>query len=302
MTNGYGRNSARAIGGPLSGEFHGLFEGVVVSDRDPEKRGRVQVRVYDIHDEDFPEDQLPWATPNMPSAFVHKDDINRNGGFFQVPPKDSLVNLMFRRGDPGFPVWMGGWFPYEPAIAGREDYDSHERRKALYNADGQPSCPTWGTLRGHRIELDDDAAEIRITTPNGHKITLSDGGENEHGDCIKLEDHKGNFIWMDTGHGTLKIYWDGDVQEHITGSVDRTIDGDVVEKIGGGYSRQVGSDVNDKITGQQNVDAATIWLNSGKAVADDPAPVDKGTEAGKDGIARVLDRLGNIIKKIVTGD
>lgn len=301
MGTRYGRSPGRKFVSEPGGEFVGLYEAIVVNDQDPEKRGRVQVQVFDIHDDDFPVDQLPWATPNMPSAFVNKTTQGLNGGFFHIPPVDSLVNIMFRRGDPDYPVWIGGWFPFMPAITGRESYTSKEPRQALYNPSGIPSCPTWASLRGHRIEMDDQAAELRITTPAGHKITLSDSAANEHGDCIKLEDHAGNYIWMNTGKNLLSIFWAGDVVEHIGGSVNRTIMGDVKEKITGSYSRQIGVNLNDKITGQANIDSSLLYLNSGTAQPVNPTDANQGTTAGGDSVGKVLTKLGNVLQKIIVG-
>lgn len=280
--------------------FGGLWDGVVVDDKDPEKLGRVKVRIFDLHDENTPEASLLWAMPNFPVGFVDPEDTEKSGGFFHVPPVDSLVNIMFKHGDPSNPVWIGGWFPKAPCITGREGYESGTRREALYNSNGQPSCPTWRSLRGHLIELDDEVCELRITSPTGHKITLSNG-EGEHGDGIKLEDSSGNYIWMDTGRNLLKIFWDGNVQEKITGDFSQTIGGNYEQKVEGTTTISDGGGMTYKSGGSIAIDGVTIDLNGGMAQEASPQAPDKGNAATGETINGVLARLGSQIKKIVTG-
>lgn len=307
---GYGRTTKRSV--PTHDRqpqtFGGLWEGHVVDVKDPEKRGRVKVRIFDIHGEDAALEVLPWADPNWPSAFTHQDKDNdqtrwRNGGFFHVPPVDSLVNIMFRHSDPNRPVWIGGWHPFDPSIVGREQYGNKQPRDALYNADGVPSCPTWGSIRGFRIEFDDEASEMRLTTPGGHKITMSDveGELNDHGDCIRLEDRKGNFIYMHTAENKLKIRWDGDVEEHITGNVSRIIEGSLSEKVTGKVSRTYEDEYHLKVTGIGHFDAQIINLNGGLSQPEAPVAVQQGTEAGGDRINGALEALGSVIRRVFVG-
>jgi hypothetical protein len=280
--------------------FGGLWDGVVVDDRDPEKLGRVRVRIFDLHDEDTPVDKIVWAMPNFPAAFVNPGDTERSGGFFHVPPVDSLVNVMFKHGDPGSPVWIGGWFQKSPCITGREKYGDGTRREALYNGSTQPSCPTWRSLRGHLVEMDDETGEIRITSSNNHKITLSgDGGE--HGDCIKVEDRKGNYIWMNTNSNLLQIFWDGDVNEKFTGNVGTSIGGNWDIKAGGNINISDGGGFNYKSGGAIAIDGITIDLNSKKAQDASPAEPDKGLQASSESISGVMAKLGSQIIKIATG-
>lgn len=280
--------------------FQGLWSGVVVDDLDPLKIGRVRLRVFELHDEETPVAELPWALPCFPSAFMNVSDPTKSGGFFQVPPIDAVVHVMFQKGDPEFPIWMGGWFPKEPGVLGREKYKSNGDRKALYNADGRPSCPTWRSLRGHVIELDDEVPELRITSANGHKITLSDG-DGEQGDAIKLEDHEGNYIWMDTGRGLLSIRWDGDVKEHITGNKEVIIGGNLLMTVGGNHQTSADGDITHLASGQMSLDALMINLNGGLAQEPTIAEAAQGDASAGDSVGEVLKRLGNTIRKILTG-
>ena len=303
MSDGFGRPSRRETGSHNGNPqaFQGLWNGVVVDDLDPKKIGRVKVRIFDLHDEDTPIKEIPWATPCFPSAFMNAEDPHKSGGFFQVPPIDALVHVMFQHGDPEFPVWMGGWFPSEPCLLGRETYTANGERKVLQNGSNRPTCPTWRSLRGHTIELDDEASEVRITSTGGHKITLSDSGDNDHGDCIKFEDHEGNYIWMDTGRGLLQIRWDGNVEEHYTGDLIQKVEGNVIQEIGGNLNQSVGGTTSIFGGGVTSIDSPTLNLNCGVAVDTPANPLNQGDPSAGDFVGEVLARLGNTIRKIVTG-
>lgn len=303
MADSFGRTERRNLESfqGQHGAFNGLWDAVVVDDADPEQQGRVRVRVLDLHDDDTPVESLPWASPCFPAAFTNKSNPDISGGFFHVPPIDALVAVMFRRGDPEFPVWMGGWFPQAPAITGREGYTDGVKRQALYAADGKPRCPTWRSLRGHIIELDDDNSEMRITSPGGHKVTLSDESGNEHGDCIKLEDRKGNFIWMNTGRDLLQIFWNGDVDEQINGNKSMRISGDLNIQVDGDLGETIGGKRDAQVSGDAAIDTGGIlYLNSLKAAPGPANAVPPGESAAGDSVG-ILSRLGNQIRKILTG-
>jgi hypothetical protein len=303
MANTFGRRTRRSVDGFSANPnaYNGLWDGVVIDVRDPDRRGRVKVRVFDLHD-DAPADDIPWADPNFMAGFTSLTDSDLNGGIFHVPPVDSLVNVMFRQGDPEFPVWMGGWFPRDPAIRGREGYVSHVRRQALYNEDGVPSCPTWGTVRGFRIELDDEASEMRVTTPRGHKLTLSDSAANEHGDGIKLETRRGDYIWMDSDEQTLRIRFDGDLEMDVSGDMSQRVGGNLTVTVGGNYDRSAGGNEQATAAGNLYVDAPLISINGGSAAPGDAVSLPQGEASSGDGVGTALERLGNQLRKILTGD
>lgn len=106
---------------------------------------------------------------------------------------------------------------------------------------------------------------------------------------------------MNTGRDILQIRWNGDVEEHCTGYRHTTVDGDWVVKVGGVTSFDLADMLHLKAGGDINQDAPTIYLNSGKAVPLPPNAVDQGEEASGDSIGSVLTRLGNTLRKIVTG-
>jgi len=77
----------------------GKYRGMVINNIDPMQIGRVQVMVPDLAG------LVPgtWAMPCVPVAGI-------NTGVFTVPMVGSGVWIEFERGDPDYPVWVGGFW------------------------------------------------------------------------------------------------------------------------------------------------------------------------------------------------
>lgn len=82
-----------------AGPFFGKYRGTVVNNIDPMMIGRIQAIVPDVSG------LLPtsWAMPCVPVAGI-------NMGVFTVPPIGAGVWMEFERGDPDYPVWVGGYW------------------------------------------------------------------------------------------------------------------------------------------------------------------------------------------------
>ena len=82
-------------GGPLFGKFRGT----VMNNVDPLMIGRIQASVPDVAG------PIPgsWAMPCLPLSGI-------NAGIFTVPAVGSGVWIEFERGDPDFPIWVGGYW------------------------------------------------------------------------------------------------------------------------------------------------------------------------------------------------
>lgn len=77
----------------------GKYRGTVINNIDPMQIGRIQAMVPDVAG------FVPstWAMPCVPAAGI-------NTGLFTVPMIGSGVWIEFERGDPDFPVWVGGFW------------------------------------------------------------------------------------------------------------------------------------------------------------------------------------------------
>ena len=79
--------------------LYGKYRATVVNNVDPLQIGRIQAMVPDVAG------FVPstWAMPCVPVAGI-------NTGVFTVPMIGSGVWVEFERGDPDYPVWVGGYW------------------------------------------------------------------------------------------------------------------------------------------------------------------------------------------------
>jgi hypothetical protein len=77
----------------------GKYRGLVINNVDPMQIGRIQAMVPDVAG------FVPgtWAMPCVPVAGI-------NTGVFTVPILGSGVWIEFERGDPDYPIWVGGYW------------------------------------------------------------------------------------------------------------------------------------------------------------------------------------------------
>ena len=80
-------------------EYFGKYRGEVENAVDPLGLGRVQVSVPDV----LGDGQLAWAMPCIMGA-------GPGVGFFALPPQGAKIWVEFERGDPGYPIWSGGFW------------------------------------------------------------------------------------------------------------------------------------------------------------------------------------------------
>lgn len=79
--------------------LYGKYRGTVINNVDPMQIGRIQAMVPDLAG------FVPgtWAMPCLPMAGI-------NTGVFTVPMVGSGVWIEFERGDPDYPIWVGGYW------------------------------------------------------------------------------------------------------------------------------------------------------------------------------------------------
>lgn len=82
-----------------AGPFFGKYRGTVMNNVDPLKIGRIQAAVPDVGG------SIPgsWAMPCLPLSGI-------NAGIFTVPAVGAGVWIEFERGDPDYPIWVGGYW------------------------------------------------------------------------------------------------------------------------------------------------------------------------------------------------
>lgn len=79
--------------------LYGKYRGTVINNVDPLQIGRIQAMVPDVAG------FIPntWAMPCLPVVGI-------NSGVFTVPMIGSGVWIEFERGDPDYPIWVGGYW------------------------------------------------------------------------------------------------------------------------------------------------------------------------------------------------
>jgi uncharacterized protein involved in type VI secretion and phage assembly len=83
----------------IDSPLYGKYRGTVVNNIDPMQIGRIQAMVADVAG------LIPgtWAMPCVPASGI-------NTGFFTVPMIGAGVWIEFERGDPDYPIWVGGFW------------------------------------------------------------------------------------------------------------------------------------------------------------------------------------------------
>jgi len=132
---------------------------VVISVRDPDGKGRVQVR---LHGADPDGEALLWARVAVPFA-------GSNYGAFLLPGVDEEVVVVFSGGDVRYPIVIGALWTGAHDLPEELSGDKVDRW-SLTGKDG---------TRIAIVEEGASQAKVEIETPNGIKATLTDasGGE-----------------------------------------------------------------------------------------------------------------------------
>jgi uncharacterized protein involved in type VI secretion and phage assembly len=82
-----------------STKFYGKYRGTVVNNVDPMQMGRIQAMVPDVSNVML----SSWAMPCLPAAGMQM-------GLYTAPPIGAGVWVEFERGDPDYPIWVGGFW------------------------------------------------------------------------------------------------------------------------------------------------------------------------------------------------
>lgn len=123
-------------------EFLGIWPGTVINNKDPMRRGRLQIRVPQIFgaidtESKIPDTDLPWSWPCLPY-------VGGSSGLVMIPEIGSGVWVSFFMGDTRSPIWLGGW------LSANDDVDDH----------------SGGYAPDPKLYI--------IKSPSGHKIIISE--------------------------------------------------------------------------------------------------------------------------------
>jgi hypothetical protein len=158
---------------PRSGErWYGKYSGEVGGNEDPQKQGRVQVKVPTI----FGADLQVWARP----CFAY--------GHFFVPPVGAKVWVEFEAGDPQYPIWSGAWYPQA---------NTPEESRVT-----PPDNRVIQTASGHTIELNDtsDSPKITIRHKDNSFVAIDDKGS------VVVANKNGSTLYLNADQGEVSLF------------------------------------------------------------------------------------------------
>lgn len=233
------------------------YAGIVESNKDPLKLGRVKVRVPHVFGSTvtgsgyIPVNDLPWALPaGMPAG-----GSSLSGGFSQLPEVGDKVWVRFLDGEPEKPIWEWGM----QSLDDRDNLPLH--RYGTGTPVGAPDRTIW-TRYSHALEI--NAGSIIVTTSQGYRIVWTDASEVGAGDGnITLTTANGNIIKLDDSTETLTVLINEDVQYNIgsgvTGISDsyswETMSLDYDLTVGRAYNLTTVDSVNITTAGDTSVDS-----------------------------------------------
>ena len=180
----------------------------VLSNADPEGKGRVRVR-------------MNWQTDGMQTGWVRvmtpdggsSDDVKSNRGFVFIPEVGDQVLLGFRHGDPARPYVMGSLFNGTTGGGGLEG----NHMKSLT------------TRSGHTIKLNDSLSSLGITI------------KDIKGNSIHIDSVGDDIIINAKRNITINA---GETFTVNAREMEVNIDGDIIEKIGKNKISTIGNKIS----------------------------------------------------------
>lgn len=169
--------------------FFGLYRGIVIDNEDPELRGRVRIQVPAIGHRTAGD--VPLGLYSLPcSDGLSVGASGKVHGTFITPEVGDQVWVMFEKGLPTNPVYLGGWIHENPP--------ENEFK-------GNPKIRGLRTESGHVIKLNDDDASITIAKGDG-------AGESEATMVAMTADSEviistkdGNQVYLNNAAGEITI-------------------------------------------------------------------------------------------------
>ena len=230
--------------------FGFTYAGIVESNKDPLKLGRLKIRVPHVYGSSatgsgyIATNDLPWALP----AGLPAGGSSASGGFSQLPTNGDKVWVRFLDGEPEKPIWE--W--------GMQSVDDRDNLK-LHSYDvgtpvGAPNRAFW-TRYNHAIEINEGS--IIITTSQGYRMVLLDASTVASQDGkITITTQLGNMIELDDLDSTIKVTVLEDLYFTVLNDVIGTSSNFTWTTTNGDYSLTAGGAFS--LTTVDNVEITTV--------------------------------------------
>lgn len=154
--------------------FYGKYRGFVVDNADPEKLGRLTLRVPSLLGPDV---VTGWALPCVPYGGAV------NQGFLFVPEKEAGVWVEFEEGDLEFPIWTGTFWSKPSGDSELPKPNNDQGKEDPSKEDSSPQDPPTRKIiktgAKHSIQFEDAADKEMVMLLDGkhnHVITLDKKG------------------------------------------------------------------------------------------------------------------------------
>jgi prepilin-type processing-associated H-X9-DG protein len=181
----------------LDSQYFGKFRGTVVDNKDPQKRGRLRVRVPSVLTDDpstvdSDETVTDWALPCVPFGGASEQ------GFFVVPEPGAHVWVEFEEGHLDQPIWTGTFWL---APGGTTEVPTEAQDMAGTQNDLEPKRRVIKTASGHVLQFSDVPSKEAITLvhKNGSLLQFDEKGS------VFLYSKEGSFLYMNVDSGEVTL-------------------------------------------------------------------------------------------------
>lgn len=203
---------------PESDKIMGFYRGVVEDNKDPQKAGRVRVRVFGLHTEQkyptetegIPTEELPWAEPCLP---IMEGSIS-GFGMWSVPVQGSHVMLFFEDGNPCHPMYFASLpgIPESKASLQKSigtQLEASSKNEGFRDPDGvYPKSNRLGEPDVHRLArgIKDETLVTTKEENLDQAIQVAFGGSWDEPNPAFAAKYPHNFVF--TTHGGLTVELD----------------------------------------------------------------------------------------------
>ncbi len=156
---------------------YGKYRGFVSDNADPDKLGRVKLRVPAL----LGDQETGWALPALPCGGL------ANEGFFCVPATGAQVWVEFEGGNLNFPLWTGTFW--------------QQSGDAPTEVQDPPTTKVLRTAKGHVFLLEDkdDGEEVKLLHKSGAALAMDKDGN------LVVNDQAGAKLTLDAKNGKVVL-------------------------------------------------------------------------------------------------
>lgn len=243
----------------------GIYGGLVEDNKDPQKQGRLKVRVphaYGAVGGAFgavTTNDIPWALP----AGLPNGQSQQSGGADWLPGLGDVVWVMFLDCEPEKPIWFWG----NQSQAAVNNFPLHTYSSGPSGSVGAPKRGAW-VRYGHTVEWNTDG--LIVTTSKGYRLLLTDASSVGNDGDILLATQAGQSLEFDDSTGDTTLNVNNNFNINVTTQILALADSfslqtqtNEIELISGSeltidtetdLSATVGEDFSLKVTGTSTLD------------------------------------------------